>query len=1289
MKKTHLMLFLFSFICISLILTNNTHASVMTYHDSWGSAGFNLDYESDTGVEVTFSITEFILEDQEINGQIMQTLHLLGVFLPNDAGAPDLPCMGRYIAIPQGASAIVQIVDLRTETFQDIDMAPAYRIPLETETGPLEYAKNLDIYSKDAFYPENPVIISKPTQVRGVDAVILGITPFQYNPVTKELVVYRDLQVEVSFKGGNGHFGEDRLRSSWWDPILNDILLNYTSLPKLDYNYSSKSRDGFEYLIITPDDPIFEAWADSIKVFRTLQGILTGVVTTTEIGGNTTTAIEDYINNAYNTWDPAPVAVLLLGDYGTTGNTVVSPIWYGGYNPCASDNIYADVNADDLPEIAFARITAQDEDDLSTMIGKFLNYERTPPTNPNYYNNPVAAGGWQSDRWFILCSDIIYGFWENALGKQPVREYAGFGGGAPTYWSTNSNTSIIVNYFGPNGLGYIPATPSHLTDWGGNAYRINDDINSGAFIIQHRDHGGETGWSEPSYHISDLAGLYNDDLIFVFSVNCLTGKYNWYSECFAEAFHRHEKGALGVIAASEVSFSFVNDTYVWGMYDNMWPDFDPGYGGNDFDTDFILPCFANASGKYYLQVSSWPSNPGSKNTVYHLFHHHGDAFTTLYSEMPQNLTVTHNPVLLSGVDFFTVTANEGSFIALTVNGEIIGTGEGTGTPTSITIPPQLPSNTMKVTITKQNYYRYCEPVQIIPPSGPYVVYDSHIINDALGNNNGEPDFGEEILLGMTLKNVGIQNAYNVVATVSTIDDYIAIIDSTENFGTILASRAKTRIDAFDFDIADNIPDQHIVIFDVEATGNAKETWETSFAIVVNAPHLVIGDMTIDDASGNNNGLLDPGETVHLLIPNTNDGHSNSPYATGELSCSSEYITINSGTYDLGVITIDSTEIAMFNITVAPDTPLGITIPFDYCLNAGNYSTVQSFYEPVGLSIEDFETGDFSSYGWTHAGDADWTVVTEDPYEGIYCAKSGLIYHSQTTQLLINADVFSGTISFFRKVSSESGYDYLRFYIDGAQQGQWAGTVSWAEESYPVTSGNHTFKWSYEKDVGVSTGSDCAWIDLITFPPILPPDPVFYLNPTFIDFGEVTVGDSSIAQFTIHNLGGDTLSGTIRTPNGYTVAEAGTQSGAKNQIPYSIPLGQSQTYDLTFKPTAPQPYNGSILIIVNPNQREFLILTGTGIQVSITELNVFENTQLLGSYPNPAINYITIKYQLKGNAQAQDATIKVYNIQGELVKIIKGRNGKAVFDVSDIATGIYFYQLKTEKYNKIKKMAVIR
>ena len=287
---------------------------------------------------------------------------------------------------------------------------------------------------------------------------------------------------------------------------------------------------------------------------------------------------------------------------------------------------------------------------------------------------------------------------------------------------------MIVNYFGPNGLNYIPATPAHLNNfgWGANATTINQAINAGAYMIMHRDHGYEYGWGEPDYGNTHLSGLNNDDLTHVFSINCLTGKFNISGECFTEAFHRHQKGALSVTAASETSYSFVNDVYVWGLMDNMWPDFMPAYGTTPPSRD-ILPAFGNTAGKYFLQQSNWPYNPEHKQITYYLFHHHGDAFSTVYTEMPQQLTVNHMPVLLSGLDVFEVTANPGALIGLTVNGELIGVGEGTGMPVSIPIPPQVPGNNLLVTITLQNYYRYEALLEIIPPDGPYVIYNQSVI----------------------------------------------------------------------------------------------------------------------------------------------------------------------------------------------------------------------------------------------------------------------------------------------------------------------------------------------------------------------------------------------------------------------------------------------------------------------------------------------------------------------------------------------------------------------------------
>jgi len=914
----------------------------VSYQDSWGDTGFTLEMENPGGVHLNFSITQFEMEEIMIGESLMKSVHIPGVFLPNDEGAPNLPGTSRFIAIPEGADASFRVTASRTEILENVEIAPAFRIPKGNEDGPLSYVKDEKIYGANELYPAEPFILSEPTEIRGVDAVQFGITPFQYNPVTKQLIVYRDVKVEVSFQGGNSHFGDDRLRSRWFDPILRNVFINHHSLPEVTYSSNSDALDqDFEYVIICPNDPTFLAWADSIKQFRTLQGIRTGIFTTTDVGGNNAAIIESFINNAYNTWTIPPVAVMLLGDYGTSGNTVHSPMWD---NYCVSDHIYADVNGNDMADLITARITAQNASHLQTMIGKFLRYERTPPTNQNYYNKPITAMGWQTERWFQICSETINGFWEHELGKTPVRENAIYIGTPPfTSWSSNQNTSMVVNYFGPNGQGYIPATANHLTDWGGNATRINNDINSGAFMLQHRDHGGETGWGEPDYGNSDLAGLTNQDLIFVLSINCLTGKYNWSGECFAEAFHRHQYGALGLIAASEVSYSFVNDAYVWGMYDGMWPDFMPDYGSPG--PDKILPAFGNAYGKYFLQYSNWPYNTSNKEVTYYLFHHHGDAFSTVYTEMPQNLTVIHDQVIISGQPQFNITADEYSLISLTLDGEIIAVDEGTGAPISIDIPFIIPGNTVTLTVTKQNYYRFTAQVPVVPATGAYVVADSSAINDASGNNNGLLDYGETPLLSLRANNVGVAQAENVTLILRSDDEHVTIADSTEFYGTIAAGGQSFISDGYAIQVNALVPDEHNITFEVVATDGANN-WLSYFSLKAHAPLLGLGDYNVFDPAGNNNGILDPGETADIVINITNSGTSGAMNVAGELISSDPYILINTSSQNYGNIAAGGTETQSYSVTADVNAPTGHMAQFNLNISASLGITASGSFSVV-------------------------------------------------------------------------------------------------------------------------------------------------------------------------------------------------------------------------------------------------------------------------------------------------------------------------------------------------------
>ena len=1319
MKKYSIALAVLAFLFTSQVI----FAQSYRFDDSWGKQGITLLDNKQSGVQLNYSITDFQINTLNLKGEDLKTIHLPEVFLPNDEGAPDLPGFSKMIAIPQGATAKIKITSSRSETFTNINIAPAPRIPAETEEGPLHYEKNLEIFSNNEFYPANPIQLSEPNKIRGVDIVMLGITPFQYNPVTKELIMFRDIKLEIEFTGGNGQFGDDRLRSRWWDPILYDNILNANMLPEIDFNQKkgSQKTPDYEYVIIIPNDASFIQWADSIKNWRMLQGIETGVVTTTEIGGNTVSAIETYVNNAYNNWDVPPAAVLLLGDYGTSGSTINSQYYThpAGYPDFVSDNRFADVTGNELPDIAFARITANNASQLQVMVSKFLNYERNPPSSYDFYDHPITALGWQTERWFQICSEAVGGYFKNVQGKNPVRINAIYSGTPGSTWSTATNTSSVTNYFGPSGLGYIPATPSELGGWsGGTASDVVNAINSGSFMLQHRDHGYYQGWGEPDFSSSNINSLtnVNNQLPYILSINCQTGAFHYSSETFTEKFHRYtyggqNSGALGVLAATEVSYSFVNDTYLWGVMDNMFPDF-MGYTST-FPVNYVMPAFGNAAGKYFLYSSSWPYNTGDKLITYRLFHHHGDAFMTVYTEVPQYLSVTHSPTLLSGSSSFSVTANSGSMIALTVDGEIIGTADGTGSPVAISIPSLNPGDEIVVTVTKQNFYRYSGTASVLPPTGPYVSYTSHTINDATGNNNGLADFGENILLNMTLENSGSSAAYNVHAILSSSDPYVSITDNSADFGTINNGSNSTLNNAFALTIASDIPDQYSLNFELQIVGDTDDIWTSNFSIIANAPSFTLGSMTIDDATGGNgNGKLDPGETANISIETSNDGNSNSNFAVVSLSSSSSYITVNTSTQNFPGIGAGSTVYPSFSISVNGSTPIGTNVVFNANVTSGSYSDASAYNAIVGqipVLIVDLDpsAGSATAMGtaMTNLG-VPYDLATSFPSEldiyssvfvclGIYSNNHTLTstegttlagylnaggslymeggdtwaYDASTTvhgmfNIIGEADgtgdmgtvigmagSFTSGMSF--TYSGENNYmDQLgatspAYVILQNQSPSYGTAVAYDAGTYKTIGASHEFGGL---DDGTSPSTKMELMEeYLTFFGILSSStfPQISVNPSSLNFGSIEVGNSTTLQFTIENTGTGVLSGSITTPAGFTVASA--KSSGDNTLNYAVNQGMTEPFDLTFTPVAAQYYSGDVTINHNAGgAAEIIAVNGTGLPAPTPDILIDPSSLYVTvMQDNTKDEFITISNT--GNANLSYSTLVNYSSKFQEIK----------------------------------------
>ena len=230
-----------------------------------------------------------------------------------------------------------------------------------------------------------------------------------------------------------------------------------------------------------------------------------------------------------------------------------------------------------------------------------------------------------------------------------------------------------------------------------------------------------------------------------------------------------------------------------------------------------------------------------------------------------------------------------------------------------------------------------------------------------------------------------------------------------------------------------------------------------------------------------------GDNVSMKITLKNEGGGDAVNTQGILSTADSYITItqSSSTYPL-IPEMGGTALSNSNyaFTISGLCPQNHVVNFRINVTAdGGYTDSAFFTLVVGQSVEDFETGNFTQYDWTMGGNAPWTIVSTGQYEGAFAAVSGAISNSQSSTLSVSQAVTTvGNISFYYKVSSEPSWDWLRFYIDGVEKGSWSGTAGWAQASYSVTTGNHTFMWTYVKDGSQIGGTDQAWVDFIIFPP---------------------------------------------------------------------------------------------------------------------------------------------------------------------------------------------------------------
>ncbi len=895
----------------------------------------------------------------EANGY--QTISFDKAMLTGIAGEPMLPYVSVSMLLPPGHSAQeIHIIPGELVTLQGTyQIYPMQHSQPVSKGGSGIFAKKDAVYQKNAQYPESLHGTLTTQFLNGYSVAMSAFTPVIYNPSTGGLSYYKTVTVEiVTASDPKAVVALENINSS--EPVL-ARLQNLTGNIALAKNYPQRQTrtDDYDMIIITPNQ-----YADDFQQlvdFYAPRGIIAQIATTESIystmpGSDYPMKIRNYIIQEYQNHGIQHVTlggdvelVPYRGFYCTvqsssvyTDDNIPSDLYFSGLDGTWNDNgnsWWGEIGEDDLlPEVGIGRFSISNQTDFNALMHKTLTYQESPI--PGKMRDPLFAGEW------------LYS-------------------GPTTYGS--DYLELLIGYHNDNGYETTGIPEDHnITKLYEDVqpYSVSDllqEINEGKSFVHHVGHAnsnytmGLYNSDITNSNFSQVNGVINNYTL-AFSHGCICGAFDD-NDCIAERMINIENFAAAVLMNSR--YGWFNEGQTEGpaahlhrelcdaLYDKKESIIGMAYSITRIET---AP-WVNAPGQWEEGALRW--NFYDCNVL-------GDAGLRVWTDEVSTISANYQNALPIGVPSISITISgngviEGLNCVFEQNGVIYGKAEtnAAGQAEIVFTEPVTNVDDAVIYVSGYNCLVHEFPVTVVPNSGAYVVYGTSVINDVNGNNNGIPEYTESILLTSTMNNVGTVMANNVVVTISSTDPYVTITDNTENFGNIAGGATATVNNAFAFEIADNTPDQHAISFSVQAVG--QDSWSSSFSVIVCSPSLAFNGFTINDGPSGN-GLLDPGETVEMMVSVENEGAAQAYNVTALLSTSDPYITINTTTaQNVGNLGAGIIGQASFSVSAAANVPFGHTSTIDVLISA-----------MYGISLSDEILIPFADY-------CDATTQVEDEY----------------------------------------------------------------------------------------------------------------------------------------------------------------------------------------------------------------------------------------------------------------------------------------------------------------------
>jgi len=910
------------------------------------------------------------LQFDQISADTKDFTHIsaAGLTKSYDIGNPDLPVYSKLIEVPTNGAISVEILnssekrtDLAALGFHQEVLPSQHSVFKNQDPTKVPFQYNESTYLSNNFYSQNLVTIERVGVMRGKSIARIQIAPLSYNPLTNELLAKKEVELKVNFENSIT-ITPQALRTQ-------DFDVNFSKLLNKDLGQKQAFSSNTTRMIIL-SDPEFEEDLQPFIQWKIRKGfdVIEAYKGQAEVG-ETKESMKSYVQSFYDNAteeNPAPTYLLIVGDHEQI------PSFDAGNH--VSDMFYCefDGNGDYLPEMIFGRFSASTRSELEIQINKTLQYEQFTMSDPSYLEEVLLVAGVDGN-------------------FAPIHGNGQINYGTDYYFNEAHNLTSYVYLY--------PETESNAVE---NA--IIEHVSDGVGFANYTAHCGPGGWSDPSFEVSDVAGLTNEDQYGLMVGNCCQSNTFNGVTCFGEALLRKSKGgAVGYIGGSDNTLW--DEDYFWSVgagpisanpnyQETGLAIYDCSFHENNEQSDD----WSITQGQLF-QSGNWAvSESASSQAEYYweIYHLMGDPSVLTYYGMPSDLMVSHPSALSVGMSSISVSTEQYTYVAISQNGVLLDASYTDETGNIVlSFEPISTMSPLEIVATKHNKKVYTGIVNTMSSDAPYVTCSSISLNEGeLGDI--EAAINQTFVLDMSLQNYGSVDATGLTIDVTTSNPNVTISYSELLLASISAQSVINMNGLVTVELNNNFADQELVNLIFTITDAEGSQWFTNNSFLVNAPELEFSSHSLS----NSNSTIALGETVEITFILNNIGHATSTNGSVVVSSDLPELSINQNNLLFSSIGASLQVLVTVPVTLNPDAPLGET-----------YSISLTALSDAGLSTN--YTATFTTPNCpTESSEVQINLVTD-------------YYPNETSWVLLNSD--GETIGQVGSDELESGQSYTDIF----------------------------------------------------------------------------------------------------------------------------------------------------------------------------------------------------------------------------------------------------------------------